>query len=169
MVEFVFVSRGAVFSVFEARVDPITFAQLSGERFWVFSSSETFLAGESRDIRSRFRLDDPSHVPILFFSGLAVIYLVMMRLSKVVEFNFSALKEQDSRTGCLAPILSSHYLGTDPVQSAMQLLANQRDSCTGCLAPILPPWQNSMLANHQPLPGDSPRAICDAVASKSKR
>lgn len=112
MVGFVFVSKGAVFSVFEARVDPITFAQLSGERFWVFSSSETFLAGESRDIRSRFRLDDPSHVPILFFSGLAVIYLVMMRLSKVVEFNFSALKEQDTQrdiVGFLLLIIAAVY------------------------------------------------------------
>jgi hypothetical protein len=45
VVGFVFVSRGAVFSVFEARVDPITFAQLSGKRLWVFNPSKSGIFG----------------------------------------------------------------------------------------------------------------------------
>jgi hypothetical protein len=45
VIGFVFVSKGAVFSVFEARVDPITFAQLSGKRLWVFNPSKSGIFG----------------------------------------------------------------------------------------------------------------------------
>lgn len=107
------------------------------------ASSETFLAGKSRDIRSRFRLDDPSHVPIMLLSGLAVIYLVIMLLSKVVEFNFSALKKEDTQrdiVGFLLLIIAAVYwimrkLETRSAQDRMirdgRVLHGSILSCTG--------------------------------------
>lgn len=107
------------------------------------ASSETFLAGESRDIRSRFRLDNESHVPLMILSGLAVIYLVMMLLMKVVEFNFSALKKEDTQrdiVGFLLTIIAAVYwimrkLKTRSAEDRMirygRVLQGSILSCTG--------------------------------------
>lgn len=107
------------------------------------ASSETFLAGESRGIRSRFRLDDPSDVPFFLLFGLAMIYLVMMLLYRVVEFNFPALRKEDTQiaiVGFLSTIIAAVYwimrkLKTRSAQDRMirygRVLQGSILSCTG--------------------------------------
>ena len=65
-------------------------------------SSNTFLAGESRDIRDRFKLNDSSSVAQMLFLGLTLLFLFAVMLSKSIEFIFPAITKPDTLRGILA-------------------------------------------------------------------
>jgi hypothetical protein len=75
-------------------------------------SSQSFLAGEVRDIRNRFQLDDQFTVPKMLLAGLAVIFVMIMLLRKVVEFNFQTLRTPETQANIvflLVPLIYSAF------------------------------------------------------------
>jgi hypothetical protein len=59
-------------------------------------SSRTYLNGEYRDIRRRFRLDNESAQPFIIFFALAVMFLIPVLLSELVKFTSPALRTPET-------------------------------------------------------------------------
>lgn len=60
-------------------------------------SSQSFLSGETRDIRDRFRLDDPSLVSYMILAGLGVLFLLLYLIGQLVELSFQALRTPNTQ------------------------------------------------------------------------
>lgn len=106
-------------------------------------SSKTFLAGESRDIRDRFKLNDSSSVAQILFLGLTLLFLFAMMLSKSIEFIFPAITKPDTLRGIVVSLAAlvgilywiirklANNSSTDRMIRQGELLQGSIVSCTG--------------------------------------
>ena len=69
-------------------------------------SSQSFLSGETRDIRDRFRLDDPSSVSYMILAGVGVLFLLLYTITQLVELSSPALRTPNTQERIVGAVIA---------------------------------------------------------------